>query len=124
MKETIKHSETANEYYFVEGCYISELHNSPDDPSLSIARARLLPGTTTHWHRLVGICERYIIVQGIGQVEVGELAAQQVSVGDIVLIPPLCRQRISNIGVEDLVFLALCTPRFQAALYEDLETND
>ena len=37
------------------------------------------------------------------------------------MIPAGCRQRITNTGRDDLVFLALCTPRFVPASYEDLE---
>jgi oxalate decarboxylase/phosphoglucose isomerase-like protein (cupin superfamily) len=41
--------------------------------------------------------------------------------GDVVLIPPSCRQRISNVGEGELIFLAICTPRFTQEAYEDLE---
>jgi oxalate decarboxylase/phosphoglucose isomerase-like protein (cupin superfamily) len=44
-----------------------------------------------------------------------------VTAGDIVLIPPMCRQRITNIGLDDLVFLAICTPRFSRGDYEEVE---
>jgi mannose-6-phosphate isomerase-like protein (cupin superfamily) len=53
--------------------------------------------------------------------EVGNLPAQDVSPGDVVLIPPGCPQRITNSGDEDLVFLAVCTPRFLPDNYEDLD---
>jgi hypothetical protein len=33
-----------------------------------------------------------------------------------------CRQRVANVGGSDLVFLAICTPRFMPAAYEDLDT--
>jgi mannose-6-phosphate isomerase-like protein (cupin superfamily) len=52
---------------------------------------------------------------------VRELAPQLVEPGDVVVIPPLCRQRIANVGKTDLVFLAICTPRFRPENYEDLE---
>ncbi len=123
MKETIKHQNLSNEFYTPEKCYIIELSNTPDDPDASIARARLEPGVTTRWHRLAGTVERYYIVNGRGRVEVGNLPPQEVSAGDIALIPPMCRQRITNIGSEDLVFLAICTPRFSNDVYEDLEDN-
>ena len=97
------------------------LKSSDADPSLSIARARLEPGRTTRWHRLIETVERYVIVSGSGRVEVGDLDAQTVSPGDVVLIPPMCRQRIHNPGPEDLVFLAVCSPRFTPAAYEDIE---
>ena len=53
--------------------------------------------------------------------EVGDLPPQEVEVGDIVIIPAMCRQRIKNIGQDDLVFLAICTPRFTADAYEDIK---
>ena len=111
----------AAEYWFPEGCYINELANGPDDPAASIAQARVPAGGTTRWHRLRDTTERYVILAGRGRVEVGEFPAQEVGPGDAVVIPPGCRQRIANIGAADLVFLAICTPRFLQAAYEDLE---
>jgi len=108
-----------SEYFFEsEGCYISELSNSEVDPELSIAQARVEPGVTTSWHRLKSTTERYCILSGVGIVEVGDAAQREVSTGDVVLIPPLQRQRITNIGKEDLIFLAICTPRFEECNYE------
>jgi mannose-6-phosphate isomerase-like protein (cupin superfamily) len=111
------------EFYTAEGCHINELSNSDADPDVSIARARVNPGVTTRWHRLAGTTERYVILSGRGRVEVGDLAAQTVAPGAVVLIPPGCRQRITNRGDEDLVFLAICTPRFRPEAYEDIDPN-
>ncbi len=121
MQARIKALNLDEEYFIDEQCYITEVSNSADDPDLSIARARVAPGVTTHWHYLRGITERYVILQGQGRVEIGELPPSDVSPGDVVLIPPLCRQRIHNTGETDLVFLALCTPRFEASAYVDTE---
>lgn len=120
MKESIKQINSSNEFYTSEKCHIIELSNSADDPELSIARARVEPGVTTSWHRLAGTTERYYIISGKGRAEIGTLPPQEVSAGDIVLIPPMCRQRITNIGSEDLIFLAICTPRFVSGIYEEL----
>jgi len=114
---------TDNEYFFEEGCFILELHNRPEDPAVSVARARVRPGETTHWHTLDGIHERYLIVEGEGVAEIGEEAPLRVGPGDTVQIPPGYRQRISNIGATDLIFLAVCTPRFVPEAYTDLETD-
>jgi mannose-6-phosphate isomerase-like protein (cupin superfamily) len=81
------------------------------------------PGVTTRWHRLKGIFERYYIMSGKGRVEVRNLPPREVGAGDVVLIPPMCRQRITNIGDDDLVFMAVCTPRFSSDAYEDIEDN-
>ncbi|QFY41462.1 cupin domain-containing protein [Candidatus Methylospira mobilis] len=121
MQETIRHQDSGEEFYTPERCYITELSNLPGDPDASIARARVLPGVTTRWHRLKGVIERYYIVAGYGVVEVGELPPKEVHPGDVVLIPSMCRQRITNSGAEDLVFLAICTPRFLNEVYEDID---
>ena len=123
MKASIKKQELAKEFYTTEKCFITELSNTSDDPEVSIARARLAPGVTTNWHRLNNTAERYCIINGKGLVEIGELSPQQVNPGDTVLIPPMCRQRITNTGSEDLIFLAICTPRFMLDNYEDIEDD-
>lgn len=123
MKPAIKPLDITTEFYIDEGCHIVEVSNSEDDPQLSIARARVAPGVTTRWHRVVDTAERYVILEGRGRVEVGDLAPQEVGPGDAVLIPPSCRQRIANVGTGDLVFLALCTPRFRADRYQDLDQD-
>jgi mannose-6-phosphate isomerase-like protein (cupin superfamily) len=121
MKASIGKFDAENEYYFAEGCFITELSNSADDPGVSIARARVAPETTTRWHRLRGISERYVIIEGAGLVEIEGLPAQEVSAGDVVIIPPEARQRIANAGPADLVFLAICSPRFREQMYEDMD---
>ena len=108
-----------DEYWFREGCHIIEWSNSEVDPGVSIARARVEPGRTTRWHRLAGTTERYVILEGHGRAEVGD-EILEASIGDIVVIPPDQPQRISNIGTGDLVFLAVCTPRFQPENYSEI----
>jgi len=117
MEPCIKKYDISREYFFAEGCFITELSNTLDDPVLSIVRARVAPGKTTKWHCLRGVTERYVILDGIGSVEVGNLGPQVVNVGDTVIIPPGERQRISNIGENSLIFLAICSPRFEASVY-------
>lgn len=112
------------EVFIEEGCYILELSNSAGDPELSIARARVLPGATTRWHRVRDTVERYVILDGMGRVEIGDYPPQEVQAGDVVMIPPSVKQRIANIGEGDLVFLAICTPRFRHEAYEDAEGAD
>jgi mannose-6-phosphate isomerase-like protein (cupin superfamily) len=123
MNEGVRRIEPEREYFTAEQCHILELSNSQSDAAVSIARARVAPGVTTHWHRLVGIAERYVILEGEGSVEVGDRAAEIVKPGDVVLIPPERRQRIRNVGESDLVFLAICSPRFVDGAYEDLESS-
>jgi len=121
MKAGIKRHGSQREWYTAERCHISEWSNSADDPELSIAQARVAPGVTTRWHRLGGTAERYCMLAGTGLVELADLPPEPVAAGDVVLIPPGCPQRITNTGDADLVFLAICTPRFTPAAYEDIE---
>lgn len=121
MREEIRPMVAESEFYTREGCYINELSNIEADSEASIARARVRPGVTTRWHRVAGTTERYVVLSGKGKMEVGSLAAQSVAAGDVVLIPPGCRQRITCVSDEDLVFLAICTPRFRPEAYEDID---
>ncbi len=123
-KPQIIHNKTDSEYYFEERCFITEFLNSPSDKEVSIARARVEPGVTTRRHRLKDVTERYIILEGKGRVEVGQLAPTEVSPGDVVIIPPGTPQRITNIGDSDLIFLAVCTPRFTQSAYEDIDSDN
>lgn len=111
-------SSDAEEYYFEEGCHILERLNDATDPALSIARARVAPGETTRWHRLLDTTERYLVVSGRGLAEVAD-SRFEVGPGDVVSIPPDTRQRITCTGDEELVFLALCTPRFRPECYRE-----
>lgn len=121
MSEKIFRSDIQDEYWFQEGCHILEVANHPDDPQVSIARARVEAGVATQWHCLHETWERYLIIAGEGFAEIGDLAAARVSAGDVVLIPPDTRQRIRNTGSQDLVFYAICSPRFTPECYQSLE---
>jgi oxalate decarboxylase/phosphoglucose isomerase-like protein (cupin superfamily) len=119
----IINNDESDEYFFEEGCYILELSNSDKDPNTSIARARLAPNTKTKLHRLNKTIERYIILQGEGEVILGNsqmnLLTQHVKPNDVVIIPENYPQAISNIGKIDLIFLVICTPRFLEKNYSE-----
>lgn len=118
MKPKVIHSKTPPEYLTSERCYIAENHS---DPAVSIARATIKPGVTTKAHQLKGIQEIYIITAGQGKVCVGDLEPTDVTVGDVVVIPPMTSQKVENTGKEDLVFYCVCAPRFTQDCYVDLE---
>lgn len=117
----VKRFDPRSEFPIAERCAIVEVSNDASDPAVSIARARVEPGVVTAWHRLRGTVERYVILEGRGRVEVGDLPPADVGPGDAVVIPAMCRQRIANAGDGDLVFLAICSPRFVPECYESLE---
>jgi len=117
----IKNNHDTQEYFFDEGCYITELWNENSDEQVSVAQARLPAGETTKAHALHNTVERYLILAGEGIVHVGDNPPHIVSKGDVVLIPASASQSIKNTGDDDLVFLAICTPRFIEANYTSLE---
>ena len=123
LQPHVRLHDAAAEYYTDERCYINELANIDADPAASIARARVSTGVTTRWHRLGGITERYVILSGCGLIEIGDLPPRQVGAGDVVMIPPGCPQRIACRGSADLIFLAICTPRFRPEAYEDIDPD-
>ena len=123
MKPIILKKDSVDEFFTPEGCFISEIWNSPEDENLSIARARVQPGVTTALHYLEGVHERYLVAEGKGLVEVGDLDPTEVSPGDVVVIPAGIPQRITNIGETQLAFYCICTPRFNVNCYHDVEAG-
>jgi mannose-6-phosphate isomerase-like protein (cupin superfamily) len=109
------------EFLTPERCHIVEIHNCSDDQSCSIVRARVMRGVTTQLHALQGIAERYVIIEGEGSVEIGGGSPSLVKPLDIVSIDAGAAQRITNTGNTDLVFLCICTPRFDRSSYMNLE---
>ena len=108
------------EYFFKEGCFIQEWHNSSDDEAFSVARVRVEALAQTRLHALTDTSERYIILSGQGEVSVDGVL-RVVSEGDVVVILAGQSQKIRNLSTQDLIFLAVCSPRFQEHNYQDLE---
>jgi len=111
----------AGEYSTDEHCLILELLNSQDDRHVSVARARVEPGVTTKRHCVIDTEERYVILQGAGRMLIDEAPARRVGPGDTVRIAAGVGQSIANTGDSDLVFLCICTPRFEWRNYRSLE---
>lgn len=112
------------------GCYLTDWLNDPADNDLSIARICVQPGAETRLRRFKNICERYVVLDGQGRIELvgptkafteGDHTISALEPGDVVVIPPAFSRRITNIGDTDLVFLAICTPRFRPAAQPDDE---
>jgi mannose-6-phosphate isomerase-like protein (cupin superfamily) len=117
----VKQNLTLEKLQIPEGCHILETWNTEIDDSVSIARARVAPGGSTEWHQLEGIVERYLVVEGRGLVEIGNLAPTEMGPGDLAFIPAGARQRITNTGPGDLIFYCICTPRFRQERYRAYE---
>jgi len=71
-------------------------------------------------HRVAGTVERYVILHGCGRIDIDGLPDTEVQPGDVVVIPAGARQSIRNLGTGDLVFLCICSPRFEWSNYESL----
>jgi len=109
-----------DEYYFKEGCYIQEWHNIDQDEECSIVHVRVQAKQKTRLHALKNTQERYVILSGQARVTV---AAKSwiVKANDVIHIASDTPQQIENLLHQDLLFLAICTPRFSEENYSDLE---
>ena len=108
------------EYFFKEGCFIQEWHNTEDDEACSIARVRVEVAKITKLHAVKNTMERYVLLEGMANMTVGD-KTWKVGPGDVVVIPPGTPQKIENLGNIDLIFLAICAPRFLQENYVELE---
>ena len=106
-----------DEIYTEEKCHILEVLNTSDFTDYSLAQARVEAGVTTEWHWLKNTDELYYILSGNGKMEIGEDFERAVKPGDAIFIPKMKKQRITNTGTEDLIFLCICTPRWEEENY-------
>ena len=116
----ISRPDEADEFMTDENVFILESWHSPLDPTLSIPRGRLAPGASSVPHILTGTAERYIIIEGEGELSLAGLGVRPVRAGDVVFFPPGRPQTVTNTGATDLVLYAICTPPFDAANYVEL----
>jgi mannose-6-phosphate isomerase-like protein (cupin superfamily) len=79
----------------------------------SVAHAIVPAGESTLPHRLKRSTELYYILEGTGEMHIGEETAP-VSPGQIVLIPPDAAQHIRNTGAGPLMFLCIVDPAWCA----------
>jgi len=103
-----------------EHCDINELLNIKEDANCSIAKATVEVGVSTQLHAVKDTVERYVILDGQGEVEINHHAPQLVNYLDVVSIPAGQSQKITNTGTKPLVFLCICTPRFRQENYINL----
>jgi mannose-6-phosphate isomerase-like protein (cupin superfamily) len=77
----------------------------------SLAEAWLEPGQATERHYHARTEELYVLLEGVGEMEVeGERA--QVGPGDAILIPPGAWHQIRSSDAEPLRFLCCCAPPY------------
>lgn len=80
----------------------------------SVAHARLAAGTASLPHTLKRSSEAYYILSGTGRMHIGS-GVEVVQPGQFIYIPPGEVQYIENIGTEELVFLAIVDPMWDAS---------
>ena len=112
--------QNITEFYFKEGCYIEEWLNDVDHSDMSVARVRVAPYSVTKLHAMNNTTERYVMLSGKGLVTVAG-KSWDVQGKDVVIIEPGQAQKIANQTDQDLIFLALCTPRFEDKNYFEIE---
>ncbi|MCK6694347.1 MAG: cupin domain-containing protein [Thermoanaerobaculia bacterium] len=120
LHSNIYRTESGIEFYTPERCHITEIFNRHPNPEISVAQAKVAAGVTTANHLLRGTAEWYYILSGHGEMFLNGALAGQVSPGTLVHIPADTPQYIRNSGQEDLVFLCICMPRFQANVYAEI----
>ncbi|MEC9247822.1 MAG: cupin domain-containing protein [Pseudomonadota bacterium] len=110
-KMLIKYAKNKISYATNDGCNIYEiLHPESDNVQTpySFAFAKVKPHSRPKNHSLTHT-EIYYIIEGVGFVTIGYESAEVVK-GDLVFIPPLINQLISNEGSQTLKFLAIVSP--------------
>jgi len=110
-------TETKSEFYIDEGCHIVEILNRSSHPDISISQARVEPCMTTEDHFLDGTVEIYYILRGQGTAYIGDKIIP-VKPSDLIYIPKGVHQYITNDTQDDLIFLCICTPRWQEHFYK------
>lgn len=120
--EYLVKADKSIEFLTGERCHITELCNGTHSAGSSLAIARVEVGVTTQLHSLTGTTEIYIVIDGVGRMEV-DSHIFGITAGDQVVIPPGIAQRVTSEGDADLRFYCLCTPRFQPGCYVNLEAE-
>ncbi len=109
----IQSLDDAEPFVTADGSTIRELLGPATVPAQhqSLAEATLPAGGSTerHYHRVAE--EIYLIVAGVGRMELdGDIA--EVGVGDAILIPPGAWHQITAIGDGELRLLCCCAPPY------------
>lgn len=109
-----------NEFWTEERCFITEVFNSPSSPNVSLAQARVEPQIKTQVHQL-SCDEIYYILSGNGILHIDQ-HKHELAAGDIAFIKKGQNQSIFNPSQkEDLIFLCICSPRFELDDYRNME---
>lgn len=78
----------------------------------SVAHIIIPPGKSSRLHYHPEAEESYYILRGRAKMALDD-ESMIIEPGQIVLIPPKKNHQITNIGAEDLEFLAICAPAWE-----------
>jgi mannose-6-phosphate isomerase-like protein (cupin superfamily) len=97
-----------------DGSEIRELlaHRNSCIRNQTLAEARLAAGAATTPHRHLQTEEIYYLLEGEGQMRIGD-EVRRVVAGDAIAIPPGAVHQISNVGRGTLKFLCCCAPGYE-----------
>jgi len=109
----LSHYKNITPYITRDGSEIRELMHpdSHGNQLQSLAEAIIKPGETTLLHHHIKSEELYYILQGEGEMQLGN-DTLQVKAGDSICIPPITRHNIKNTGNLDLKMLCCCSPAY------------
>lgn len=97
-----------------DGSEIRELlaHRNSCIRNQSLAEARVAPGQITAAHFHPQTEEIYYLLEGEGEMRIGDVW-QRVVAGDAIAIPPGAVHQIRNMGDQVLKFLCCCAPAYE-----------
>lgn len=109
----ISHYKNIDVYITRDGSEIRELMhpNKQGNKSQSLAEAIVKINQTTLLHHHIESEELYYIIQGEGEMTLGN-ELLQVKTGDTVCILPGVKHNIKNTGIDDLKILCCCSPAY------------
>jgi mannose-6-phosphate isomerase-like protein (cupin superfamily) len=110
----IKDLKKCKEFIAGDNTILRELFNplkEKMDLRYSLAHAVVKPGKTTYFHKLK-TSEAYYILQGKGLMYI-DSETSEVKEGNAVYIPPNTKQKIKNIGTNDLIFICIVDPAWK-----------
>ena len=107
------HREQIEAYITKDGSSIRELMHPElhGNSNQSLAEATVPPGVVTALHQHMHTEELYYILQGTGEMTLGERSFSVTS-GDTIYIPPNTPHQIFNPDQIDLIFLCACCPPY------------
>jgi len=109
----ISHYKNIKPYTTQDNSEIRELMhpNVQGNQLQSLAEAIVKPHEITRLHFHKKSEELYFILQGIGEMQLGN-EIFTVNTGDTICIPPTTKHCIKNIGANDLKILCCCSPAY------------